>query len=54
VTPTDESAEALAVLLGALLGDPVGLVRMGVRAAQWARERFAPEHYASLAVAQLL
>jgi phosphatidyl-myo-inositol dimannoside synthase len=54
VTPTDESATALSVVLDGLLKDPGELRRMGARAADWARERFAPERYAALAVARLL
>lgn len=52
--PADESAEALMELLDRLLKDPVRLKQMGVRAAEWARERFAPDGYAALAVARLL
>jgi phosphatidyl-myo-inositol dimannoside synthase len=54
VTPTDESAAALAGVLDSLLKDPGELSRMGARAADWARERFAPEKYAPLVVARLL
>jgi phosphatidyl-myo-inositol dimannoside synthase len=54
VTPTDESATALAGVLDSLLKDPGELRRMGARAADWARERFAPEKYAPLVVARLL
>jgi phosphatidyl-myo-inositol dimannoside synthase len=54
VTPTDESAAALAGVLDGLLKDPGELRGMGARAADWARERFAPEKYAPLVVARLL
>jgi glycosyltransferase involved in cell wall biosynthesis len=54
VAPTQESATALAQVLDDLLRDPARLPQMGERAAQWARESFAPERYASLAVARLL
>jgi phosphatidylinositol alpha-1,6-mannosyltransferase len=54
VAPADESTEALARVLGDLLGDRQRLAQMGQRAADWARESFAPERYASLAVARLL
>jgi phosphatidyl-myo-inositol dimannoside synthase len=54
LTPTDESATALAGVLDSLLKDPGELRRMGARAADWARERFAPEKYAPLVVARLL
>jgi phosphatidylinositol alpha-1,6-mannosyltransferase len=52
--PTDESPAALTELLGRLLKDPAELNQMGARAAKWARERFAPERYAELAVMRLL
>jgi phosphatidylinositol alpha-1,6-mannosyltransferase len=54
VAPVDESTGALATLLSQLLKDPTGLARMGVRAAEWARESFAPDVYALRAVASLL
>jgi phosphatidylinositol alpha-1,6-mannosyltransferase len=54
VAPADESAEALARVLGDLLRDRQRLTEMGQRAADWARESFAPQRYASLAVARLL
>lgn len=54
VTPTDETAESLAGTLDELLQDPYRLSEMGKRAAEWARESFAPERYAPLAVARLL
>lgn len=54
VAPSDESAEALARTLDDLLKDPDRLERMGRHAAQWARQAFAPERYAHLAVRRLL
>jgi glycosyltransferase involved in cell wall biosynthesis len=52
--PADETAGALTALLDVLLKDPLRLELMGKRAAEWARERFAPERYAARAVARLL
>jgi glycosyltransferase involved in cell wall biosynthesis len=54
VAPTDESAEALARVLDGLVTDPRRLTQMGSNAAAWAREAFAPDRYAPLAVARLL
>jgi phosphatidylinositol alpha-1,6-mannosyltransferase len=54
VAPTDETAAALARVLDELLGDPVRLAWMGKRAADWARESFAPERYAQLVARRLL
>jgi phosphatidylinositol alpha-1,6-mannosyltransferase len=54
VAPSDESAEALTRTLDGLLKDPARLAWMGSHAAQWARQAFAPEHYAQLAVSRLL
>jgi len=54
VTPTDETPEALATVIEELLKDPRKLEEMGKHAAAWARARFAPERYASYAVARLL
>jgi len=54
VAPADESAEALATTLHDLLKDPALLAWMGGHAAQWARQAFAPERYAQLAVRRLL
>ncbi len=54
VAPADESAEALTQSLDDLLKDPDRLAGMGKRAATWAREAFAPERYAQLAVRRLL
>jgi phosphatidyl-myo-inositol dimannoside synthase len=53
VAPGDETAEALARVLGELLQDPVRLAFMGKRAAEWARESFAPERYAELVARRL-
>lgn len=52
--PSDESAEALTMTLQGLLKDPARLASMGRHAAQWARQAFAPERYARLAVRRLL
>ncbi|MGP0028090.1 MAG: glycosyltransferase family 4 protein [Streptosporangiaceae bacterium] len=52
--PTDESAGQLEKVLREVLGDPDRLAAMGRRAADWARECFAPEEYASAAVERLL
>ena len=52
--PRDESVAALASVLENLLRQPAQLGQMGMRAAEWARERFAPEQYAALAVDRLL
>ena len=54
VAPADESAEALAKVLAELLCDPSRLTQMGKRASEWARETFAPERYAGMAVARLM
>jgi len=52
--PADETTGTLARILGETLQDPVRLAWMGERAAEWARESFAPEHYAQLVVRRLL
>jgi len=54
VAPADETAGSLARLLEELLKDPMRLAQMGTRAAEWARECFAPQTYASRVVARLL
>lgn len=54
IAPMDETAQALAKVLDELLQDPCRLRWMGKRAAEWARESFAPEYYASRAVGRLL
>ena len=54
VTPTDESPSALARTIDGLLRDPGRLPQMGKTAAEWARQAFAPEQYASLVVERLL
>lgn len=53
-TPIDESAEEMAEILEQMLSNPDRLAAMGGRAAQWARECFDPDNYASQAVARLL
>ena len=53
-TQEDWSATELAKVLEQLLRDPGQLAEMGRRAAAWVRECFAPDRYASLAVARLL
>ena len=53
-TPIDESAEAMVKVLEQVLSNPERLEMMGKRAAEWARECFAPDQYASQAVARLL
>ncbi len=52
--PVDETPAALAGVLEGLLKDPARLSQMGSWAAAWARERFAPDRYAALAVDRLL
>lgn len=52
--PAEEGAQALTQTLGGLLADPIRLSWMGRRAAEWAREAFSPDRYASLAVNRLL
>ncbi len=52
--PADETSESLAVLLQQMLDDPARLASMGGRAAEWARQTFAPERYPQLAVRRLL
>ena len=54
ITPNSESVEALESSLRELLCNRVLLAQMGKRAAEWARECFAPECYASRAVSRLL
>lgn len=54
MAPADESAQALAEVLEAMLSDPGRLELMGKRAGEWARATFASEHYSSLVVARLL
>jgi len=53
-TPRDESAATLAAVLGGLVRQPGRLAEMGTRGGAWARERFAPDRYAALAVDRLL
>lgn len=52
--PIDETASALGEVLDRLLRDPDHLARMSKHAAEWARECFAPDRYAALAVDRLL
>jgi phosphatidyl-myo-inositol dimannoside synthase len=54
VAPADETAEALARVLDELLGDPARLAWMGKRAAEWARESWAPERYTQLVARRML
>lgn len=54
VAPLDESAEALTKAIDGLLSEPRRLEQMGKRAAEWARDCFAPERYAELVVAKFL
>jgi phosphatidylinositol alpha-1,6-mannosyltransferase len=54
ITPTDETAGALAEALGELLDDPDRLARMAEQASAWAQHVFAPARYASRVVACLL
>jgi glycosyltransferase involved in cell wall biosynthesis len=53
-TPRDESAASLTATLDGLVGQPARLAEMGRQGAAWARARFAPDRYASLAVDRLL
>jgi phosphatidylinositol alpha-1,6-mannosyltransferase len=52
--PVDETAEALSAVLDRLLRDPARLEQMGRQAAQWSRQCFAPDTYASRVVSALL
>jgi phosphatidyl-myo-inositol dimannoside synthase len=52
--PADETAETLSMLLSEMLKDPARLAWMGSRAAEWARESFAPDRYATLVASRLL
>jgi phosphatidylinositol alpha-1,6-mannosyltransferase len=54
VAPVDESAEALAAAISEMLQNPIRLASMRKRAAQWARESFAPELYPRLVASKLL
>ena len=54
VAPTDETAAALAQTLDYLLRNPAQLAWIGRRAADWARESFAPERYSQLVARRLL
>jgi len=52
--PVDETAQALSAVLDRLLKDPARLAQMGRQAAQWSRQCFAPDTYASRVVSVLL
>jgi glycosyltransferase involved in cell wall biosynthesis len=52
--PTGESAAELSAVLEDLLQDRARLAAMGKRAAEWARECFAPGRYPAQVVARLL
>jgi phosphatidylinositol alpha-1,6-mannosyltransferase len=54
VAPTDETTVTLSRAIGEMLNDQSRLEMMGERAAQWARESFAPERYVDLAVKRLI
>ncbi len=54
LAPKDETTDALKGALNDILKDPMRLASMGIRAAEWSRERFSPERYAREAVMQLL
>ena len=54
LTPADETAQALRSVLQELLRDPDRLEEMGRLAAAWARAAYAPDRYASRAIARLL
>jgi phosphatidylinositol alpha-1,6-mannosyltransferase len=54
VAPADETAGALTGVVRELLQDPARLDWMGKRAADWAREAFAPERYTQLVIRRLL
>jgi glycosyltransferase involved in cell wall biosynthesis len=53
-TPRDESAAALTQVLTRLAQEPGRLTEMGRNGVAWARQRFAPDQYAALAVDRLL
>jgi phosphatidyl-myo-inositol dimannoside synthase len=53
-TPIDETSMSLTAILSELVRDRYRLQQMGRRAADWSREYFAPEQYASRVVAGLL
>jgi phosphatidyl-myo-inositol dimannoside synthase len=52
--PLDESSDALRMLLDEMLRYPDQLHQMSKNAAEWARQCFDPEKYASLVVSRLL
>ncbi len=45
--PVDETVQALSAVLDRLLKDPARLEQMARQAAQWSRQCFAPDTYAS-------
>ena len=53
-TPRDETVTALSAVLADLTVQRSRLAEMGRRGAEWARESFAPDRYARLAVDRLL
>ena len=54
VAPADETAKALARAIDELVANPARLALLGKRAADWARESFAPERYVQLVARRLL
>jgi phosphatidylinositol alpha-1,6-mannosyltransferase len=54
LAPADETAGALAAALAEMLRDRARLELMGKNAAEWARNCFLPQRYATWAVARLL
>jgi len=54
LTPRDESATALAQVIGTLLGSPSRLREMGAQGAAWAQSRYAPDRYALQVIDRLL
>lgn len=54
LTPRDESAAALAQVIGALLRSPARLREMGEHAAAWAGARYAPDRFAAQVIDRLL
>ena len=54
LTPRDESAAALAQVIGTLLRTPARLREMGEQGTAWARARHAPDRYAAQVLDRLL
>lgn len=54
IAPVNETTEALTATLDEVLRDDRRLARMGMQAAEWARECFSPERYKACVVARLL